>query len=172
MKKSNIVATLLLTASAFAEANPAVDNIADTLTWAGTVPSIVAAGHSAYINSLTGSLDDAELVFERTTAGVLSMLPTALESFDVRMIEGDTVVNDYTVTLNSLSSTVGLEALPTGTFLVKHNGVGLVESIASGEVSKSDFQLELTTAGLSRLQGKEDVDVKVVANITVTTPAI
>ncbi|AUW07488.1 hypothetical protein [Vibrio campbellii] len=170
MKKTIIAASLLISASAFAEAE--IDTIADTLTWTGTVPPIVAAGHSAYINSLTGSLDDAVLTFERTTDGVLSMLPTELESFDVRKIADESNVNNYTVTLNTLTSTVGTEVLPVGSFLVKHNGVALVGGTASATTSKSDFQLEVTPTGLSRLQAKEEVEVKVVANVTVTTPAI
>ncbi|AXY00456.1 hypothetical protein D1115_03630 [Vibrio alfacsensis] len=168
MKKS-ILSTMLLaslSASVFAaDTGP----IADTVTWTGTVPAIVAANDEMYIKDLTG-LDNGVLSFERAADGALSMLPTELESFEVRSVTDDSAKN-YTVTLASIVATAGAETLPAGSFVVKQNGTALAVNTASASVIKSDFTLEMQDAGKNVLQAKENVEVKVVANLTVAAAA-
>lgn len=176
MKKSILTAALIASFSGAVSAQGAESPqpLTDTITWKGKVPAIVVGNNSMVIKPLTGSLDDAQLVFYRDANGKLAVKPTAVESFEVVNKEGTPVqhkvtLSDVTATYNSSGESHQLSA---GSVKVKRNDVAMtVGTVGNSGVTTSRFTLDITEAGITELEKQENAMVTVIATVVVTSGA-
>ncbi|EDP60394.1 hypothetical protein [Vibrio sp. AND4] len=173
MKKSILTTALIASFSGSVFAKSSSEPLTDTITWTGTIPSIVVSNNSMSISSLTGSLDDAVLTFTRKDDGTLTYEPTVAESFEVLNAAGKPV--DYNVTLNNVSATYSnstsgeANKLAEGSVTVKRNSNAMTVGTAIASVTgESNFTLDFTNDALTVLSKQEDAKVIVAATLMVS----
>lgn len=165
MKKSILSAVIFASVSASAFA---ADPIADTASWTGTVPEIVATNGVISINDLTANgLDAGELTFERDAAGTLALTAATSARFDVVDVATQLPVS-HNITLTGVTATAGGVGMTAGSWEVSHNGTLMAANTPTADAAlTADLTVDLTPAGLAELQPQENVEVSVVANISV-----